>query len=90
MPDDTRTLYAERAALFAALAKHHPSAIDPTDPDPNGRIPAYIELPTGQISIHVDPQDMKYFTHTPTRPGYTWDKHSTGTKLTRLAKYTQR
>ena len=45
----------------------------------------YIDLPTGQVSWHIDTNDL--VTEFPTYEGQ-WDSHDTNEKYARLEKYT--
>lgn len=84
------SVYRERAYLVAYLASIHPSTIgyhDPAEPD---WAVVIIDLPTGQASWHVAPDDMDLFGHVAISSVNTWDGHSTEVKYERLRKLTER
>lgn len=88
------SVYRERAHLVAHLAAVYPSALVPgADPSEPAWPVVFIELPTGQLSWHVSPDDVDLFAHvdtygkdTPGRPE--WDGHSTEEKYGRLGAHT--
>lgn len=81
------SVYRERAHLVAHLAAGYPSTIgyhDPTEPD---WAVVIIDLPTGQASWHVSPDDMDLFGHVARSDINTWDGHSTDEKYQRLDEH---
>lgn len=81
------SVYRERAHLVAHLAAAYPSTIgyhDPTEPD---WAVVIVNLPTGQASWHVSPDDMDLFAHVARTDVNTWDGHSTEEKYQRLDKH---
>lgn len=83
------SVYRERAHLVAHLAAAHRSSIgyhDPTEPD---WAVVIIDLPTGQLSWHVAPDDMDLFEHVQRSEINTWDGHSTEEKYARLDAHTR-
>lgn len=79
----TQDVYTERAALIAALSKLFPASLE-TDPAQPDWPVCIIDLPTGQVSWHVSPDDLQMFEHLPTGQRE-WDGHSTEEKYRRLA-----
>lgn len=79
----TQDLYTERAALVAALSKLFSASLETDPAQPNWPV-CIIDLPTGQVSWHVAPQDLPLFEHLPTGQRE-WDGHSTSEKYARLA-----
>lgn len=72
-------LYTERAFLIALLTKHYPSAY--TDaPDDEGWIIVYLDLPTGQVSWYIAPDDQHLFSGVRFAPDVEWDGHTTQEK----------
>lgn len=85
-----RTIYRERAHLLALLAAFfgpgvaHIGNADPQEPD----WPVLtLELPTGQASWHIAPDDVELFGHVraTTLGDRPWDGHSTDAKYGRVA-----
>nr|WP_157529412.1 hypothetical protein [Kibdelosporangium sp. MJ126-NF4]CEL23360.1 hypothetical protein [Kibdelosporangium sp. MJ126-NF4]CTQ96904.1 hypothetical protein [Kibdelosporangium sp. MJ126-NF4] len=91
-PKSERELYRERARLVAFLAALYPAVRSSNDPH-DDRTVVYIKTPTGQMSWHIDPADVRLFAHVPAVPGddarARWDGHTTDQKYTRLATLTQ-
>lgn len=82
-------VYRERAHLVAHLAAVYPSVLvyraDPNAPD----WPViFVNLPTGQVSWHVNPDDLNLFDHA-TVGTETWDGHTTDEKYARLDAHTR-
>lgn len=86
-----RTIYRERAQLLALLAAmfgpefSHIGNADPQEPD----WPVLtLELPSGQASWHIAPDDVELFSHVrpTTDADQAWDGHSTEEKYRRVAK----
>ncbi|CAM5346068.1 WDGH domain-containing protein [Streptomyces aurantiogriseus] len=82
-------VYRERAHLVAHLAAAYPSAIGYHDPDEPDWAVVIIELPTGQASWHVSPDDMDLFAHVQRSETNTWDGHSTEEKYARIDAHTR-
>lgn len=77
-------VYTERTHLVALLAQIYPSGWDYTDPEyPDWPI-VYIDLPTGQVSWHISPEDWWVCANIPRRHGAIWDGHSTDEKYGRI------
>ena len=85
----TDSVYRERARLVAHLAAVHPSTIGYHDPSEPDWAVVVINLPTGQASWHVSPDDMDLFEHVKRSEINTWDGHSTEEKYARLAAHTR-
>lgn len=84
----TDTVYRERAHLVALLAAIYPSTwnVDPQEPD--WRV-VYVDLPTGQASWHISPNDTDLFKHVFGKDASgIWDNHSTEVKYDRIDKLT--
>lgn len=86
-PDPLTAAYRERAHLVALLAAEHPSvwAIDANEPD--WRV-VYLDLPTGQASWHISPNDWDLFGHVPQSDAGIWDGHTTEQKYERIRQLT--
>ena len=82
--EDVRALYTERAQLVALLAALYPSSWEYTDPQAEGWPVVYVELPTGQASWHISPDDWPLFSHVPRNPAAQWDGHTTEQKYARI------
>lgn len=82
------SVYRERAHLVAHLAALYRSTIGYTDPAEPDWAVVIIDLPTGQASWHVSPDDMSLFDHV-RRADVAWDGHSTEEKYQRLDRATQ-
>jgi hypothetical protein len=83
------SVYRERAHLVAHLAAVYRSTIgyhDPAEPD---WAVVIVDLPTGQASWHVSPDDMDLFRHVRRADVNTWDGHSTEEKYQRLDRATE-
>lgn len=93
--DDTdRALYRERAHLVAFLAACYPSLIAYNDPDePNWPV-VYVDSPAGQLSWHINPDDLDLFRHVTCNTVHylrgQWDGHDTEEKYRRLDQVTRR
>jgi hypothetical protein len=82
------SVYRERAHLVAHLAALYPSVVvHGGDPDAPEWPVIYIELPTGQASWHLSPDDMDLFGHV-TVGARVWDGHTTEEKYRRLGDAT--
>jgi hypothetical protein len=83
---DLDAAYTERANLVALLASLYPSRWRYADPSTPGWPVVFVDLPTGQASWHVSPEDWHLFAHVPhgTGPGAEWDGHTTEQKYQRL------
>lgn len=77
-------VYRERAHLVA-----HPSTIGYHDPNEPDWAVVIIDLPTGQASWHVSPDDMDLFGHVQRSEANTWDGHSTEEKYARIDAHTR-
>jgi hypothetical protein len=86
----TDAVYRERAALVAHLAALYPAVIvSDADPAAPGWSVIYVDTPQGQMSWHLDVDDLDLFSHVPTvDDGPTWDGHTTEEKYQRLAALT--
>lgn len=82
------SVYRERAHLVAHLAASYPSTIGYHDPKEPDWAVVIIDLPTGQASWHVSPDDMDLFTSVKRSEINTWDGHSTEVKYARLDAHT--
>lgn len=81
------SVYAERNALVALLARLYPSGTRRTeikgwDPEWHGCV--YIDLPTGQVSWHYHDREAPLFADLPSYVGE-WDGHTTDQKYYRIA-----
>lgn len=81
-------LYRERAHLLALLTGvlgPEVSHIGDTDPEAEGWPVLTLELPTGQASWHIAPEDLELFQHVrpTTEADRPWDGHSTEEKYQR-------
>ncbi|MBN9748562.1 hypothetical protein DMP23_47090 [Amycolatopsis sp. A1MSW2902] len=92
--DQVRALYRERAHLVAALVRAavldvgRDAVIAYNDPD-EPRLPVlYADTDAGQISWHINPEDLPLFAAVPVvdpgDPRARWDGHDKQTALTRL------
>jgi hypothetical protein len=90
MTDDP---YRERAHLAAYLAARHPSRIAHNDPTAPDWPVLYVDTPAGQLTWHLNPDDLDLFTHVPVvasdDPAARWDGHTTPEKYRRLDALTQ-
>lgn len=82
------SVYRERAHLVAHLAASYPSTIGLTDPAEPDWAVVTIELPTGQVSWHVSPDDYDLFKHVERSLDAVWDGHTTEEKYARLDRLT--
>jgi hypothetical protein len=76
--------YTERANLTALLAALYPSGWNHADTDHPGWFILYIQLPTGQATWHISPDDWWIFANVPHNPDLTWDGHTTEQKYQRI------
>ena len=76
-------LYSERAHLVALLATEH-QGVYKEDPENEGWILVYVDLPTGQASWHIHPEDRALFTGVRFAPDVEWDGHTTEVKYARI------
>ncbi|HTJ70329.1 MAG TPA: hypothetical protein VL551_22520 [Actinospica sp.] len=85
MPDiDPMTeLYTERAHLVALLAQLYPSSWNHGDDECPDWFVVYIDLPTGQATWHISPEDWWIFACVP-HGDAKWDGHSTPEKYQRV------
>jgi hypothetical protein len=87
-----RSLYRERAHLVAYLSALYPSVLT-YDAAEGARPVLYVATGEGQMSWHIDLQDVDLFEHVPVvnprDPRAQWDTHNRGTKYGRLQRLTQ-
>lgn len=81
--DELDALYSERAHLVALLAHDYKGAWQ-DDPENPGWILVYADLPTGQVSWRIHPEDKPLFENLRFAPDIVWDGHSTETKYGRI------
>jgi hypothetical protein len=81
--DQLDALYTERAHLVALAAKDYPSAYT-DDPENDGWIIVYVDLPTGQASWYITPSDQHLFAHVRFAPDTEYDGHTTEEKYGRI------
>lgn len=86
--DPVAGVYRERAYLVAHLAAVYPSVLVPgADPEEPDWPVLFVDLPSGQVSWHIAPDDLDLFGHV--RLGSAaWDGHSTQEKYARLDAHT--
>ncbi len=84
----TDSVYRERAHLVALLASMYPSGLD-HDPAEPEYVVMIVELPTGQVSWHIAPEDTDLFPHVRGLPRKAWDGHTTEEKYERVDAYTR-
>ncbi|MFE2710642.1 hypothetical protein ACFXKI_01275 [Streptomyces mirabilis] len=82
-------VYRERAHLVAHLAALFPSTIGYHDAEAPEWAVVVVDLPTGQASWHVAPDDMDLFKAVPRSEINTWDGHTTEEKYARLDAHTR-
>lgn len=83
-------VYSERAAVVIALARAaralgHDAYIGEDPEEPEWPV-LFIELPTGQVSWHIWPEDLVGVDDFD-RAGDAWDGHDTEEKYRRLAEW---
>jgi hypothetical protein len=76
--------YTERANLTALLAALYPSGWNHADTNHPGWFVLYIQLPTGQATWHISPDDWWIFANVPHSPELIWDGHTTEQKYQRI------
>jgi hypothetical protein len=87
--DQLDDVYRERAHLVAHLAAVYPSVlVYRADPDAPDWPVIFIRLPAGQVSWHVNPEDLDLFDHVNVGTE-TWDGHTTDEKYARLDAHTR-
>lgn len=69
--------YTARAHHLAVLVALFGGVLSHTDPLTPGWPVLYIECPTGQLSWHINPDDLWLFPDVPVVEGYPWDGHTT-------------
>jgi hypothetical protein len=92
MPADSpelRRAYEDRAVLLAVLAAIYPARLCANDPEWPDWPVLYIDIPTGQVSWHINPDDTHLFRHAhhiaPNAPGApVWDGHTREERNDRL------
>jgi len=88
--DALAATYRERAHLTAHLAAGYPSVlVDGADADAPDWPVLFVDLPTGQATWHISPDDRDLFEHVPrTIAGMpdapAWDGHDTAEKYARV------
>lgn len=83
------SIYTERARLIAHLAAIYPAIMThDADQAAPGWPVIYLELPTGQVSWHLHPDDLVLFGHVPAGT-VAWDGHTTDDKYRRLEAHTR-
>lgn len=82
---ELRAVYRERAHLVAHLASEYQSSLDYSDPDTPDWAVVIVQLPTGQLSWHIAPDDVDLFAPLALHDkAMVWDGHSTEEKYARL------
>lgn len=81
-----RNLLAQLAARLAQVAGLQVYLCEDAD-EPEWPV-LYIELPTGQVSWHISPDDFLW-PDLPLRRPNTWDGHTTEEKYSRVARFVQ-
>ena len=76
-------LYRELGHLVALLVKDYRGSYQ-EDPEREGWLIAYADLPTGQVSWHIPPADRDLFENARFAPDVVWDGHSTAEKYARV------
>jgi hypothetical protein len=84
-----REVYRERAHLVALLASMYPSHGGKFDQECPEWLVVIIELPTGQVSWHISPDDEYLFEHVRRTWNNNWDGHTTALKYARVDAYTR-
>ncbi|MFC7344887.1 NUDIX domain-containing protein [Saccharopolyspora griseoalba] len=91
--DQVRELYRERAHLVAVLAAQFPARIAYNDPREPTLPVLYLDTTAGQVSYHLNPEDVALFGHVPVVDGdissAVWDRHNKATALQRLRQLAQ-
>lgn len=83
------SVYRERAHLVAHLAASYPSTIGHHDPAEPEWAVVIVDLPSGQASWHVAPEDMDLFAHVARSDVSAWGGHTTEEKYARLDTHTR-
>lgn len=83
--------YGERNMLVAALSKLFPASLERHQPENDDweddwRWVVIIDLPTGQVSWHIQDGELPMFDHLERNQGRVWDGHDTLEKYERLGK----
>lgn len=91
---EVRELYRERAHLVAVLAALYPARIAYNDPREPALPVLYLHTKAGQVSYHLNPDDLDLFGHVPVVDGErsvftAWDGHDKATALQRLRRLVQ-
>lgn len=90
----TDSVYRERAHLVALLAAQYPAVlVYGADPDEPEWPVLFVDLPTGQASWHISPDDLDLFAHVGPRRASDpdapqWDGHTTAEKYERIDRLT--
>lgn len=86
-PDPLNAAYRERAHLVALLAAIYPAEFcENPDPDYEDWPIIYVQLPTGQASWHISPNDTDLFSGIKFGTDAEWDGHTTEAKYERIDK----
>lgn len=83
-------LYRERAHLVALVAAMYPAVLSYSDPDEPEWPVLYVRSPAGQLSWHINKDDLDLFSHVPVvdpdDARAQWDTHTTEEKYRRVAE----
>jgi hypothetical protein len=82
-PTELDSLYSERAHLVALLMKDYKGSYK-EDPEEEGWMIVYADIPTGQVSWHIAPADRHLFENLRFAPDIEWDWHTTDAKYARV------
>lgn len=87
--------YRERNIVVAILSRSFPSYLSEHAEDESGWDQrkgwvVYIELPTGQVSWHVERDELAWFSHLAVADRSPWDGHNEELKWTRVSEYMKR
>lgn len=85
---ENNTVYRERACLIAHLTSLYPSVGCYNDPEAPEWLVVYVEMPVGQMSWHVAPEDVDLFEGLCIVDQYEGDGHSTDEKYEKLQNFT--
>lgn len=84
----TMSIYRERAHLVAFLTTLYPSVGAYNNPDYPEYLVVYVELPVGQMSWQVHPDDVDLFDGLQIVENHVWDGHTTEEKYRKLRNFT--
>ncbi|MFE2539022.1 hypothetical protein [Actinacidiphila glaucinigra] len=82
--EDQIDIYTERAHLLAVLVALFGGVLSYADRSNPGWPVLYIESPAGQLSWHINPEDVWLFDQVPVIEDYPWDRHTTVAKYRRV------